>query len=146
MVYIRDEGAYFDAPIGVVWKYIFGGEGHDSAHHTTRGGTMKALVQEPFVLRYRAERKYGRRWIRETMRITFFPPLATMSEMLDGPMAGSKWTYVYAPSGRRTRVDVYGEFTSKKIPSSKLKRFALDFLANEYREDAPHVRALAKAK
>jgi hypothetical protein len=146
MVFIRDEGSRFDAPIDRVWAYIFGGEGHDVSHQTTRGGRMKALVKDPFVLRYRAERKYGNQWIRETMRITFFPPVATVQELLDGPMKGSRWTYVYSPKGRRTQVDVFGEFRSTKYPERKLKSVALKFLANEYAEDAPAVRAFARKK
>jgi hypothetical protein len=144
MVFVADEGAIFDAPLDVVWEYIFGGEGHDAAHKTTRGGTMKGLNKDPFVLRYHAERRYGTRWVPETMRITFFPPVATVQELLDGPMAGSKWTYVYSPRGGRTQVDVYGEFRSKRLSAARLKRQALAFLANEFDEDVPGVRALAR--
>ena len=146
MVFIKDEGSLFDAPIDVVWEYIFGGEGHDASHKTTRGAKMKALVESPFVLRYAAERKYGTRWVPETMRITFFPPVATVQELLNGPMAGSKWTYVYSPQGRRTRIDVHGEFRSRKFSERKLRQVATHFLENEFREDAPPVRALARKK
>jgi hypothetical protein len=146
MVFVRDEGSEFDAPIDVVWEYIFGGEGHDSSHRTTRGGKMKALFKGPLVLRYKAERQYGSRWIPETMRITFFPPVATVQELLDGPLAGSKWTYVYSPRGRKTRIDAFGEFRSKKYKGAELKRVAVRFLANEFEEDAPHVRTLARSK
>ncbi len=146
MVFVQDLGSVFDAPREVVWEYIFGGEAHDAAHKTTRGGRMKMLSKSPFVLRYSAERRYGRRWIRETMRISFFPPVATVQELLDGPLGGSKWTYVYSPRGRRTRIDVVGEFRSRSIPEARLKRAALRFLANEFREDAPGVRALARKR
>jgi len=146
MVFVQDLGSRFDAPIDVVWEYIFGGEGHDASHKTTRGGKMKPLFKGPFVLQYKAERKYGNRWIPETMRITFFPPVATVQELLDGPLAGSKWTYVYTPKGRRTQIDVTGEFKSKTIPAGRLKTLALAFLANEFAEDAPPVRALARKK
>jgi hypothetical protein len=146
MVYLRDEGSLFDAPLEVVWEYIFGGEGHDASHKTTRGGKMKALAKAPFVLLYAAERRYGTRWVPEQMRITFFPPLATVQEFLSGPLAGSKWTYVYSPKGRRTRVDVFGDFRSKTLPDSRVRALAAKFLANEFREDAGPVRALAASK
>lgn len=145
MVFVRDEGAVFDAPVDVVWTYIFGGGAHDAAHHTTRGGKVTLVTKDPMVILYRAERRYGADWKRETMRITFFPPVAAVQELLTGPLAGSKWTYVYTPQGRRTRVDAYGEFKSKSIASPRLKRLATQFLANEFREDAPGVRALARA-
>ena len=146
MVFVRDEGSEFDAPIDVVWEYIFGGEGHDASHRTTRGGKMKALFKGPFVLQYKAERRYGNRWVPETMRITFFPPVATVQELLDGPLAGSKWTYIYSPHGRKTRIDALGEFRSKKYKAAELKRVAVRFLANEFEEDEPHVRRLARSK
>ncbi len=145
-MYIEDRGARFDAPIDVVWEYIFGGEGHDASHKTTRHGQMKALAQDPFVLRYAAERRYGNRWVPEVMRITFFPPVATVQEWLRGPLAGSKWTYVYLPRGRRTQVDACGEFRSKTLSAARLRRVATEFLANEFAEDAPAVRRLARKK
>jgi len=145
MVWVEDKGATFDAPIDVVWKYIFGGGDHDAAHHTTRAGKMKLAFKEPIILLYTAERKYGTTWKKETMRISFFPPVASVQELLDGPLKGSKWTYVYTPHGRRTRVDAYGEFRSRSLPTKKLKRWAVEFLANEFREDAPGVRAMGRA-
>ncbi len=146
MVNVVDAGAKFDAPIDVVWEYIFGGTGHDAAHRTTRAAKFKLLSKDPMILRYSAERRYGRRWIRETMRITFFPPVATVQELLDGPLAGSKWTYVYTPRGRTTGIDAFGEFRSKTLPTGRLRSHALRFLANEFDEDAPHVRRLAASK
>jgi len=144
MVFIRDEGSTFEAPIDLVWEFIFGGEAHDGTHKTTRGGKMKALFKGPFVLQYSAERRYGNRWVPERMRITFFPPVATVQELLDGPLAGSKWTYVYTPRGRKTQIDAFGEFTSKSLPPARVKALALRFLANEFEEDAPAVRAMGK--
>jgi hypothetical protein len=146
MVFIRDEGSVFDAPVDRVWEYIFGGEGHDVSHTTTRGGRMKVLNKDPFVLQYRAERKYRTKWVRETMRISFFPPVATVQELLDGPMKGSRWTYVYTPMGRKTQIDVFGEFRSKTLPARTLKTVARKFLANEFAEDAPAVHALARSR
>ena len=142
MVYIEDTGSSFRAPIDVVWKYIFGGGDHDKAHTSTRSAEFKK-VSDCTIL-YIAERKYGAAWKRETMRISFFPPIAMVQELLDGPLAGSKWTYVYSPQGKKTGINVYGEFTSKSIPKSRLKKVALAFLANEFAEDAPAVARLTR--
>ncbi len=44
------------------------------------------------------------------------PPVSTVTEWLEGPLAGSKFVYVYSPQGNKAQIDVYGEFTSKTLP------------------------------
>ena len=75
------------------------------------------------------------------MRISMFPPISVVSEWLDGVLAGSKMVYVYSPQGDRTRIDVYGEFTSKTLPPKEVEAVAREFLENEFRDDAPAVQA-----
>jgi hypothetical protein len=144
MVYLQDEGGVFDAPIDVVWKYIFGGGEHDKVHTSTRNSEFKN-VSDCTIL-YTAERNYGGTWKRETMRISFFPPVAMVQELLEGPLAGSKWVYLYTAKGRKTGIDVYGEFKAKHLPAARVKKVALAFLASEFSEDAPAVRRMARGK
>lgn len=144
MVYIQDEGSFFDAPLGVVWEYNLGGEEHDRAHRTTRNAQFKPL--SPTSLVYSAERNWGARWIPESSRITILQPLSMVTEMLEGPLVGSKMVYVYKPRGERTQVDVYGDFVSATIPSVELESTVLRWLESEFNEDAPAVRALASRK
>ena len=146
MVFIQDLGSHFDAPIERVWEYIFGGYEHDKVHTSTRGGKISLVSKSPLVLRYTSERRYGRRWVPEAMRISIYPPVATVQEFLKGPLAGSVWTYVYTPKGKRTRIDVVGEFKSKSFGDAQLRRVATAFLDNEFREDAPAVRRAGKSK
>ena len=43
------------------------------------------------------------------------PPVSVVTEWLEGVLAGSKLVYVYSPQGNKTRIDVYGDFTSRTL-------------------------------
>ncbi len=144
MVYLKDEGSTFDAPIDVVWEYIFGGEGHDRAHKTTRNPKFEKVSEITII--YASERLLRGQWAPDRMRISMFPPISVVTEWLDGVLAGSKMTYVYTPQGEKTRIDVYGEFTSKSLPADQVEAAAREFLEHEFRDDAPAVRAFAEKR
>lgn len=145
MVYLKDEGSVFDAPIDVVWKYIFGGEGHDASHKTTRKPKFEKVSD--ITLIYASERYLRGKWAPDRMRISMFPPVSVVSEWLEGALEGSKMVYLYTPQGDKTRIDVYGEFTSKTLPPEEVEAAAREFLEAEFRDDAPAVRAAGqKAK
>jgi hypothetical protein len=141
VVYLKDEGSIFEAPIDVVWKYIFGGEGHDSAHKTTRNPKFEKVSE--ITILYGSERFLRGKWAPDRMRISMFPPISVVTEWLDGVLAGSKFVYVYSPHGDKTRIDVYGEFTSKTLSPQEVEEAAREFLDSEFRDDAPAVRAMA---
>ena len=138
MVYIQDEGSEFEAPIDFVWTYIFGGEAHDSAHTTTRNPKFKKISD--ITIEYASERLLRGKWAPDRMRISMFPPVSVVTESLEGALAGSKLVYVYAPHGAKTRIDVYGEFTSKTLPASEVEAAAREFLEAEYAADAPAIK------
>jgi hypothetical protein len=145
MVYLKDEGSEFEAPIDFVWKYIFGGEAHDGAHKTTRNSKIKKVSD--ITIDYASERYLRGKWAPDRMRITMVPPISVTTEWLDGVLAGSKFVYVYKPQGERTRIDVYGEFTSKTLTPEEVETAAREFLDSEFRDDAPVVKAeYSKAK
>lgn len=139
MVYLKDEGSVFEAPIDFVWKYIFGGEGHDQAHTTTRKPKF-GQVSEVTIL-YDSERLLRGKWAPDRMRISMFPPVSVVTEWLEGALAGSKLVYVYSPQSEKTRIDVYGEFTSKTLPPEEVEAAAREFLQTEFDADAPAIRA-----
>jgi hypothetical protein len=139
MVYLKDEGSVFDAPIDFVWKYIFGGEAHDSAHKTTRNPKF-GKVSDITIL-YGSERYLRGKWAPDQLRISMFPPVSVVTEWLEGALAGSKLVYVYSPDGEKTRIDVYGEFKSKTLPPQEIEAAAREFLESEFRDDAPTIRA-----
>jgi hypothetical protein len=139
MVYLKDEGSEFEAPIDFVWKYIFGGEAHDGAHKTTRSPTFKKVSD--ITIEYGSERFLRGKWAPDRLRISMFPPVSVVTEWLEGVLAGSKLVYLYSPHGDKTRIDVYGEFTSKTLPADEVEAAAREFLENEFRDDAPAVKA-----
>lgn len=139
MVYIKDEGSLFDAPIDFVWKYIFGGEEHDAAHKTTRNPKFEKVSDITII--YASERYLRGKWSPDRMRISMFPPISVVTEWLEGVLAGSKLTYVYSPQGNKTRIDVYGEFVSKTLSPEDVEAAAREFLETEYNADAPSIRA-----
>ncbi len=141
MVFIKDEGSVFEAPIDVVWKYIFGGGDHDVSHKTTRNPKFEKVSEITII--YASERFLRGKWAPDRMRISMFPPVSVVTEWLEGVLAGSKMVYVYSPQGNQTRIDVYGEFTSKTLPPHEVEAAAREFLEHEFRDDAPAVRAAA---
>ncbi len=141
MVFLKDEGSTFDAPIDMVWKYIFGGEGHDAAHKTTRKPTFEKVSDITII--YGSERLLRGKWAPDRMRISMFPPVAVVTEWLEGVLAGSKLIYVYSPQGEKTRIDVYGEFTSQTLGPEEVEAAAREFLQSEYDADAPAIRQQA---
>ncbi|HEV2231024.1 MAG TPA: hypothetical protein VGV64_02460 [Thermoplasmata archaeon] len=139
MVFLRDEGSEFDAPVGFVWKYLFGGEAHDAAHKTTRKPTFEKVSEITFL--YGSERLLRGAWTPDKMRISMFEPVSVVTEWIEGVLAGSKFVYLYSPKGERTRIDVYGEFTSKVLSRPEIEPTAREFLQTEFDADAPVIRA-----
>ena len=144
MVHVRDEGAAFDAPVGVVWEYLNSGPTHGQAHTTIRNRTTQPAGENSMIATM--ERNWEGKWVKVVSRITRLPPLGMIQEFLEGPFAGSKAVLVYSPLGKKTRVDVYGEFTSSTIPENEIEGAALKWLAQSYDEDAPAVRSFAAKK
>jgi hypothetical protein len=145
MVWIEDKGSTFDAPIDFVWNYIFGGNDHDKSHKTTRKSKIGKVSD--ITISYASERQLRGKWAPDLMRISMFPPVSVVTEWLEGVLAGSKLVYLYAPEGGRTRIDVYGEFTSKTLPESEVEAAAREFLDEEFAADAPMIRdAYRKSK
>ncbi len=145
MVYVRDEGSEFEAPIDFVWKYIFGGDAHDSSHTTARNPEFKQVSD--ITIEYGSERLLRGKWAPDRLRITMVEPIAVTTEWLEGVLAGSKLVYVYSPKGEKTGIDVYGEFTSKTLPPEEVEAAAREFLETEFAADAPAIKAgYAKAK
>lgn len=139
MVFVRDEGATFDAPLDFVWKYLGDGDVHDAAHTTSRNPGFEKFSEITFI--YSCERLLRGKWSPDKMRMTMFPPVGVGIEFLEGVLAGSKVIYIYSPKGEKTGIDAYGEFTSKTLAPGEVEAVAREFLDNEFRDDAPSVRA-----
>jgi hypothetical protein len=142
MVFVKDEGSRFDAPIDVVWRYIEDGAVHDSAHKTTRNPKFGKVSDITFL--YGSDRFLRGKWAPDRLRITMAPPVSIITEWIEGVLEGSKLVYVYSPEGDKTRIDVYGEFTSKTLPKDEVEAAAREFLESEFAADAPAIREYAK--
>jgi hypothetical protein len=144
LVHVRDEGATFDAPVDVVWQYLTSGPTHAEAHKLIRNRTQQPAGENAVIATM--ERNWNGEWIKVVSRMTRLPPLGVVQEFLEGPFAGSKAMLVYTPQGAKTRVDVFGEFTSPTIPAKDVEKAALKWLEQSYDEDAPAVKAFASRK
>ena len=98
MVFIKDEGSVFDAPIDVLWKYIQS-PAHGQAHRSIRNRQTQPAGENTQLASM--ERNVGGSWLKVVNRLTILPPLGIAFEALEGPFAGSKFVYIYTRSARR---------------------------------------------
>ena len=143
MVHVKDEGSTFDAPLDTVWKYLQMPEDHNRTHKS-RNFRSKPLAENMMEMSWEAN--IGGSWVPLRTRLTALPPVGVAIEMLEGPMAGSKFFNIYTPMGARTGITVVGEFTSKMIPPAQLEASVRGFLEQVYNEDAAAIKALASKK
>src|SRR5438445_13491479 len=113
MVFIKDEGSVFDAPIDVMWKYIQS-PAHGQAHRSIRNRQTQPAGENTQLASM--ERNVGGSWVKVVNPLTILPPLGIAFEALEGPFAGSKFVYIYTPLGAKTGIAVYGEYASSQIP------------------------------
>jgi hypothetical protein len=140
MVHIKDEGSQFDAPIEVVWKYLQA-TSHGEAHGSSRNQQMTPISENSFFLSM--EQNTNGNWVKVKNRITSLPPVALTIEVLEGPMAGSKIINVYTAKGKKTGIDVYGEFTSSQVPENQLEPTVRGFLGSMFDEDSVGIKEFA---
>jgi ligand-binding SRPBCC domain-containing protein len=132
MVHIRDEGV-FDAPVEKIWRYIndeHGAHSHGSVKVTgTRDQTEKGLT-----LDLEVKRPDGSTHA-ESWKITMNPPTSMYTEVLSGPMKGSKHTHTYTAMGPKTKVVVEGEFIAQGLDDASTKKAVLAMLETVFNED-----------
>ncbi|MGC2360422.1 MAG: hypothetical protein WA691_09010 [Thermoplasmata archaeon] len=89
------------------------------------------------------ERNWNGNWVKEVARVTVMPPLGVITEVLEGPFAGTKMFTVYSPDGPdRTQVEVFGEFRSGEIPPEQVEAAGRKWLEDSFNEDAPALKAM----
>lgn len=137
LVFLRDEGSVFDAPLDVVWDFVGSRDEHSQAH------------RHRDVRRERLSENSGRySWIQDflgrpepfTMRWTSFAPVGLAYDVLEGPFAGSRFFLYYTPQGGRTAVTIVGEFTSPTIPAPDLAAAVDRFFSLEFEQDHAAIR------
>jgi hypothetical protein len=137
------EGSKFDAPLDVLWKYLQHPEAHGGAHRSTRNRAMKPLTDSSFVVSW--EQNMNGNWVKVANRITVFPPLGSVIEAVEGPMAGSKMFTVYTPHGAKTEVSIFGEMQSAVLPASQLETAVRGAWENAFNEDSAGIKEFVKS-
>jgi hypothetical protein len=140
MPHIKDEGSEFDAPIDTVWKFVMS-EDHGPAHKSSRNPQVKPVADN--VMLITQEQNFNGNWVKTTNRITQLPPTGFVVEVIEGPLAGSKFINYYTPKGDRTEVTVVGDFTSKAIPENQIEPAVRGYLATVFEEDSIAIREMS---
>jgi hypothetical protein len=131
MVFLRDEGSEFDAPLDKVWKLnqSEGEHSHPSLKNLTQG-----MEGEHPTLSYETKMLDGS-WAKHKVRLSIFPPVGTVFETVEGPMKGSTSFQIYIPKGAKTGVTVIGDWKSAGVPDAQLQGAVLQFLDTVFNED-----------
>ncbi len=140
MVFIEDAGSAFDAPLDVVWK-LNQAHATDVAriHPSSRNNQMEMVNETTFVMSWEDTAPDGQ-IIKTKARGSVHAPLGTVFEILEGPLAGSKFFNYYIPKGEKTGVTVVGEFKSPVMPDEQLKGAVLAFLEKAFNEDSAYLK------
>ncbi len=142
MVRVRDEGSEFDAPIEVVWRFLSTPEVHQAAHRGERNQRVELVHDNTFLSR--SEVLVGDQWVPLVNRVSVFPPIASVVETIKGPWTGSILVHVYTPSGRKTRVDVYGEFVLPGTPDAQAEQLLVRVLSELFEMHNEEIRKFAR--
>jgi len=131
MVHIIDDGI-FEAPVEKIWKYINDQNEHEhSAVRFTKvieqsGNNMTAEVE--------VKNPDGSSHM-ETWKMTMSPPKSHNTDVLAGPMKGSKYTHTYTPMGNKTKVVVEGDFYAQGMDDASIKKAVLAMWETVFNED-----------
>lgn len=137
MVFVRDEGSVYDAPLDVVWEFFGSGQPHSDAHRHRSVRREKISASSGS---YSWEQDFRGESAHFTMRWTSFAPVGLGYEVLEGPFAGSKFFLFYTPQGARTGLTVVGEFTSPTIPAARVAEAVDEFFSTEFEQDRAAIR------
>ncbi len=138
MVFVRDEGSVYDAPRDVIFSFFGSRQEHSDAHRH-RAVHRESLGENAGS--YSWEQDFLGKPERFAMRWTSFAPVGFGYEVLEGPLAGSKFFLFYMPMGDRTGVSVVGEFTSPTIPEPEIAAAVDRFFTTEFEQDFVAIQA-----
>lgn len=139
MVYLCDAGSEFDAPLDVLWAYLSAPGLHRLAHPKTRNFEVTQLAENSYLLAM--EQWMQGRWVRTVGRGGSYPPLGSVTESLEGPLAGSKYFLYYTPKGDKTAVTVVGDFVARGMPDEDVEAMVLGLFEEFFNEDQAGLRA-----
>ena len=131
MVFIKDEGSVFSAPLQKIWS-LNASEGKHF-HPSLKDSKVEPVTENVMMLSYGVD--MGGNTIRVKTRVTLVPPLGEIFETLDGPLAGSKSFQYYTPRGNETGVTTIGEFKSPVMSDDQIRQAVMGFLQTVFDED-----------
>ena len=136
MVHVTDDGV-FDAPLEKVWKYLNDDKGHE--HSAVK--FTKVIEQSDKGMTVELEMKHpdGSSHM-ETWKMTMNPPKGHTTEVLSGPMKGSKNTHTYTPMGNKTKVTVEGEYYAQGMDDAATKKAVLAMYEMVFNEDNTNLK------
>jgi hypothetical protein len=131
MVFIVDEGSVFKGPLDKVWK-LNASEGQHN-HPSLKNSKAEPAGENAMILSYDVD--MGGKTARVRSKLTMVPPLGTLAETLEGPMAGSKSFQFYTPRGNETGVTVVGQWKSSVMSDDQIRTAVMGFLQTVFDED-----------
>ena len=141
LVHIEDSGSFFDAPIDKIWKLS---EAHGmeltKIHPAMKNVKGEMLSDNSKVFSYESD--MNGQTIKSKIKITTYYPLGMAFEMLEGPLAGSKFFNYYIPSGNRTGVTVVGEFKSPNMNDDMIRQVVKSFFDQGFDEDVAYLKTM----
>jgi hypothetical protein len=144
-VHFREDGTMYDVPIDVLWEFI-SWEGHGEAHEKQSLRNMTVLEEAPNRLLASFEVLRGGAWRKVTGWVVDFPPLGRVVEEVEGPYKGTQMVFLYAPVGRKTRLDIIARFVSEDFDPATLERHMVDSIENAGVEDEPYLRRFVSSR
>ena len=141
MVHIEDSGSFFDASLDKIWKLAEAhGKELDKIHPEMKNIKGEMISENCNVVSYDSDMQG--QTIRSKIKITTYYPLGLAFEMLEGPLAGSKFFNFYIPSGNRTGVTVVGDFKSPSMNDEMIKQVVKSFFDNGFDQDAAYLKTM----
>ena len=144
MVHIVDEGGQFDVPLATIWKFLQAPEDHSASHPEHRNLTAKPLGEGRMQVSW--EQEAGGRTVKVVNHITLFPPVGMVIEMVEGPLAGSKFFNIYTPKGPQTGVTVVGEFQSPVMPENQVEPVVRENFDRVFAQDTAALKKFAQRR
>ena len=138
MVFIKDEGGVFKAPIDKVWKLV--------QLHSTELSNIHAGVKNP-TTETLSETSGITTWDDENdgkikAKLEVFAPIGLAIEFIEGPFAGSKFFNYYTPQGDTTGITIVGDFRSPSMSDEELKGAVAAFLQQGFDEDNTYLEKI----
>jgi hypothetical protein len=141
LVHIEDSGSFFDAPIDKIWKLV---EAHGTdltkIHPDMKNVKAEMISENSNVVGY--DNEMQGQTIRSKIKITTYYPLGLAFEMLEGPLAGSKFFNYYIPGGNRTGITVVGEFKSPSMNDDMIRQAVKSMLDNGFDQDGAYLKTM----